>query len=69
MLVLISGLAVSIGPNRVGILPEGGGRFQSPKCRVLIEIMMMDNVQEEGYFNNTPLSQSFRFKPSSYLQL
>jgi hypothetical protein len=28
----------------------------------LIEIGTMDNVQKEVYFNNTPSSQTFRFK-------
>jgi hypothetical protein len=38
------------------------GWKQSLKRRVLIEIMTMDNVQEEVHFNNTPSSQSLRFK-------
>jgi hypothetical protein len=33
-----------------------GDRFQSSKRRVSIEIMTMDNVQEEVYFDNTPSS-------------
>jgi hypothetical protein len=43
-------------------LSEDGDRLQSPKRRVLIEIGTMDNDQKEVYFNNTPSSQTFRFK-------
>jgi hypothetical protein len=31
-------------------LPEDENRFQSPKVRFLIKIMMMDDVQEVCYF-------------------
>jgi hypothetical protein len=50
------GPALSIGPNRVGFYPR-----TETSC-FLNKIGMMDNVQKEVYFNNTPLSQTFRFK-------
>jgi hypothetical protein len=30
------GLDLSIGPNRVGVLPDDGNRLQSPKLRVFL---------------------------------
>jgi hypothetical protein len=65
LIVPIYGLALSIGPNRVGVFYLV---TETPVSEMLCgfdQRLTMDNVQKVCHFNNTPPTQTFRI----YLRL